>query len=57
MARMEFEECHAAGHVKDDPDEWVCTRCDGEQCPVCEQWFVDYDAFTEHVEPDGAAPG
>lgn len=51
MARMEFEECHAAGHVKDDPDEWVCTRCDGEQCPVCEQWFVDYDAFTEHVEP------
>lgn len=38
-------------HVKDDPDEWCCSVCDAEQCPVCEGWFPDYLTLLAHVDP------
>jgi hypothetical protein len=51
MARVTFEECATSetGHWIEE-DGYVCLRCDGEMCPVCRAWFVDYDAFLVHTE-------
>jgi hypothetical protein len=54
---MTFDECHPTGHVKDDPEDYCCTRCEAEQCPVCLAWFPDYDTFTEHSDDRGIYPG
>jgi hypothetical protein len=40
------------GHVTDSPDDYVCTRCGAEQCPLCGAWFADYDTFLDHLEPE-----
>jgi hypothetical protein len=49
---MTFEECGNSeqGHVTEDDDDHTCQRCDADRCPVCLQWFRDYDTFIDHVE-------
>jgi hypothetical protein len=46
-------ECQVAGHmISDEGEGYACERCGAEQCPVCREWFPDYDALQDHLDPE-----
>lgn len=38
--------------ISDEGEGYACERCGAEQCPVCREWFPDYDALQDHLDPE-----